>query len=121
MNAQQLSEYTSALLGSITVSVIIPGIMLVSMIGMFLWVLSKAQNREDFDASQFLRGEDNKLSSLRLFAFITVSVHTWVIAVETMASRITHDQMLIYAVTWSSSLVLKGAVDKWNGTLPLAK
>jgi hypothetical protein len=116
-----LKAYVAALMSAATINVIIPGIILAAMVGMFIWVLKKAQIREDFDASEFLRDEDNKLSSIRLFAFIAVSVHTWVIAIETMAGRITDNQMLIYAVTWSASLVLKGAVDKWNGTLPLTR
>lgn len=124
-NVQQVAGYAEALLSSLTLNTIVPGLMLAGMALMFVWVLFKAQRRtsvnEHFDASQFLRDESDKLSSMRLFAFIAVSIHTWVIAVETMNARITPDMMVIYSVTWSSSLVLKEAVSKWNGSLPWAK
>jgi hypothetical protein len=116
-----MTDYLQALIASVTIGIVIPGLMLGIMISLFIWVLFSAQKKGNFDASQFLRDDEGVLSSVRLFAFIAVSVHTWVIAVETMASRITPDQMMIYAITWSSSLVLKGAVEKWNGSLPWAK
>ena len=115
------TDYGKALLASLTIGVIIPGLMFLLMVGVFVWVLVLAQRRDDFDASDFLRDDAGRLSSLRLFAFIAVAVHTWVIAVETMGSRISVDQMTVYSVTWSSSLVLARFADKWNGSLPWAK
>lgn len=121
MTDQQAANYLQALMASVTIGVIVPGLMFLLMVGMFVWVLVLAQRRPDFDASHFLRDDEGRLSSLRLFAFIACSVHTWVIAVETMASRITVDQMTVFSVTWSSSLVLARFADKWNGALPWAK
>lgn len=121
MNAEQAAIYLQALLASVTIQVLVPGLMFLLMVGVFMWVVWRSQARDDFDASQFLRDDAGKLSSVRLFAFISLGVHTWVIAVETMASRITPDQMLIYALTWSGSLVLAEAVGKWNGILPWAR
>jgi cbb3-type cytochrome oxidase subunit 3 len=121
VNPQQATDYLHALIASVTIGVIVPGLMFLAMALLFIWVVYRAQGRHDFDASQFLRDEAGQLSSVRLFAFVAVAAHTWVIAVETMAARITPDQMLIYAVTWSASLVLSRAVDKWNGALPWAK
>lgn len=121
MNPQQASDYAHALIASLTIGVIVPGLMFLLMVGVFVWVVWRAQARVDFDASEFLRDDAGKLSSVRLFAFVSLGVHTWVIAVETMASRISPDQMLIYAVTWSGSLVLAEAVGKWNGVLPWAR
>jgi hypothetical protein len=121
MTAEQGANYLQALIASVTLQVLIPGFMFLMMVGVFVWVVARAQARDDFDASQFLRDDAGKLSSVRLFAFVSLGVHTWVVAVETMASRITPDQMLIYAVTWSGSLVLAEAVGKWNGVLPWAK
>jgi hypothetical protein len=117
MTPEQTSEFLISLLTSVTIGVIFPAIMLLAMVGMFIWVLNKAQIREDFDASQFLRDENGKLSSLRLFAFVCLCTHTWVIAVETMSSRITENQMIIYAATWSSSLILKSLIDKITWTI----
>jgi hypothetical protein len=121
VNTDLATDYGKALLASLTIGVIIPGLMFLLMVGVFIWVLVLAQRRPDFDASHFLRDDEGRLSSLRLFAFIACAVHTWVIAVETMGSRITVDQMAVYSVTWSSSLVLARFADKWNGALPWAK
>lgn len=121
MTTDQAANYLHALIASVTIGVIVPGLMFLTMLGLFMWVVWRAQARDDFDASQFLRDENNKLSSVRLFAFVALGVHTWVIAVQTMASRITPDDMAIFAITWSGSLVLAEAVGKWNGSLPWAK
>lgn len=121
MTAEQGANYLQALIASVTIQVLVPGLMFLLMVGVFMWVVWRSQRRADFDASQFLRDDAGKLSSVRLFAFVSLGVHTWVIAVETMAARITPDQMLIYSVTWSGSLVLAEAVGKWNGVLPWAR
>lgn len=121
MNTEQATTYLQALMASVTIGVIVPLLMFLTMVCVFVWVIVLAQRRSDFDASQFLRDDAGRLSSLRLFAFIACAVHTWVIAVETMGSRITVDQMAVYAVTWSGSLVLARFADKWDGSLPWAK
>lgn len=121
MNAEQHSNYLAALLSSLTINVLIPGVMLCGLVIMFLWVLWRAQAADDFDVSQFLRAEDGRLSSVRLFAFVALAVSTWVIATDTINARLSHDNFLAYLVTWSGSLVLARAVDKWDGRLPLAK
>lgn len=108
-------------LRALPTEVVVPVLMLLSMFGVFVWVLWRAQRREDFDAAQFLHDDAGRLSSVRLFAFLAVAVHSWVIAVETVSGRITPDMTMIYAATWSGSLVLAEAVKKWNGTLPWAK
>ena len=108
------------LLGELTLTVILPGLLLGVMVTGFIWVLAKSSGQSGFDVSEFLRDDAAKLSSARLFAFVALCIHTWVIAIETMTQRMTSDMMMVYALTWSGSLVLKSAVDKWNGTLPLA-
>lgn len=117
--------YFEALMASVTINVIVPLVLFMTMFSLFLWVLVKAQRtntrNEHFDVSQFLRDESGKLSSVRLYAFVALAVHTWVIAVETVNGRVTTEQMVVYGVTWSSSLILKGAVEKWDGRLPWAK
>jgi hypothetical protein len=67
------------LVSGLTFQVVIPLVSLLAMVVMFIWVLSRAQKSDDFDASQFLRDEFGKLSAWRLFAFVCVSTHTWVI------------------------------------------
>lgn len=125
MMQQQVASYFEALMASVTINVIIPLVMFLTMFGLFLWVLVKAQRtnarNEHFDVSQFLRDDAGKLSSVRLFAFVALCVHTWAIAVECVNARLTENHMVVYAVTWSSSLILKGAVEKWDGRLPWAK
>jgi hypothetical protein len=121
MTEQQTTEYLAALFTSVTIGVILPAVMLLAMIVMFIWVLHKAQQREDFDASDFLRDDNGKLSAMRLFAFVCLCVHSWVIAVETMSGRITDYQVLIYAATWSGSLVLITLINKLSFNIGPAK
>lgn len=119
MTMEQVQLVAGKLAAS-TNTVIIPGLMLLAMVGMFIWVLYKSQRREDFDASEFLRGENGHLSAARLFAFVCLSVHTWVVATQTLNEKLTEYNLLIYAVTWSGSLVLLEALRVWNGGRPPA-
>ena len=118
--ASATPDFTGRLLGELSLTVILPGLLLGVMVTGFIWVLAKSSGQSAFDVSEFLRDENAKLSSARLFAFVALCIHSWVIAIETMTQRMTSDMMMVYALTWSGSLVLKSAVDKWNGTLPLA-
>lgn len=92
-----------------------PLITLLGMAAMFVWVLFKAQKGEGFDASQFLRDDAGKLSASRLFAFVACMTHTWVVFVRTLNSKIDVQELALYAVTWSGSLVLLQGIEAWRG------
>jgi hypothetical protein len=105
---------TANLVSGLTFQVVIPLVSLLAMVVMFIWVLSRAQKSDDFDASQFLRDEFGKLSAWRLFAFVCVSTHTWVIFSQQINDKLTENGILIYCATWSSSAVLAQVVSAWQ-------
>ena len=65
--------------------------------------------------SEFLRDDRNKLSWGRLAAFICCMCHTWVVFSRTLNDKITFEELVLYAVTWSGSMVLLQAIDAWKG------
>lgn len=113
MTPDQTTTYLQALAASLTTNVILPGIMLLGMVGMFVWVIFKAQARDDFDASEFLRDDAGKLSLARLFAFIACAWSTWHVAALTLNGGVSEERFLIYLGTWSGSLVALRAIDAW--------
>lgn len=118
MAADQLAIYLHALLSSLTINVVIPLLLFAALLLPIVWVLWRAQRRADFDASQFLRDEHGRLSSVRLFAGFALAVSSWVVAVETVNARLTFEGYAVYLITWSGSLVLARFADKWDGALP---
>ena len=53
-----------ALFNAFTFDRLIPFLSLILMSGLFIWVLFQAQKGPEFDASEFLRDDRNKLLSL---------------------------------------------------------
>lgn len=114
MNQQQTATYLQALAASLTIKVIIPGLMLLALVGLFLWVIFQAQKRQDFDASEFLRGEDNKLSMSRLFAFVACCWSTWHLSALTFDQGVSEEKFMVYLATWSGSLVALQAINAFR-------
>jgi len=104
-----------ALFNAFTFDRLIPFLSLILMSGLFIWVLFQAQKGPEFDASEFLRDDRNKLSWGRLAAFICCMCHTWVVFSRTLNDKITFEELVLYAVTWSGSMVLLQAIDAWKG------
>jgi hypothetical protein len=94
---------------------LIPLLSLMFMGGLFIVVFYKAQARDDFDWSEFLRADNSKLSWGRLAAFICLMTHTWTVFARTVNDKVTIEEMGLYAVTWSGSLVLLQAIEAWKG------
>ncbi len=82
---------------------------------LFIWVLFQAQRRNDFDASQFLRDDHNRLSWARLAAFICCMCHTWMVFTRTLNDKITFEEQVLYCLVWSGSLLLLQAMEVWRG------
>lgn len=118
MNQDQTTTYLQALAASLTIKVIVPGLMLAAMLGLFVWVLFKAQKRLDFDASEFLRDDSGKLSASRLFAFVACGWSTWHLAALTFDAGVSEEKFLTYLATWSGSLVALKAIETWGGRPP---
>lgn len=113
MTSEQTATYLQALAASLTIQVILPGTMLLAMLALFLWVIWKAQLRDDFDASEFLRDDAGKLSLARLFAFVACAWSTWHVAALTLNGGVSEEKFLVYLGTWSGSLVALRAIDAW--------
>ena len=120
MNDTQATTYLQALLSTLTINVIVPLAALMMLFGLFVWVLWRAQRNPEFDVSEFLRDENEKLSGSRAFAFVCLGVHTWALMTEAINARMTHDLFMAYGLTWSGSMVLFEAAKKWDGRLPLS-
>ncbi len=54
-------------------------IVLALTLAIIVYVVVKAQSREDFDFADFLRDETGKPSVFRLIAFITAAASIWVL------------------------------------------
>lgn len=115
MNGPDYLTAAAALFSAFTFGHLIPLGTLLGMATLFAWVLFKAQKGENFDAAEFLRDDDKKLSAARLFAFICCMTHTWVVFVRTLNDKITVEELALYAVTWSGSLVLMQGIAAWKG------
>ena len=81
----------AALFAAFTFDRLLPAALMAVLFGMFIFVLVKAQRRGDFDASEFLRDDRNKLSWGRLAAFICCmcsSARCWRSATSTSGTPI---------------------------------
>lgn len=115
MGAPDYLAAAAALFNSFTFDRAIPLLSLMFMGSLFIWVLFKAQKRADFDASQFLRNDRGMLEWGRLAAFICCATHTWVVFTRTISEKITFDELLLYCVVWSGSMILLQALETWRG------
>jgi hypothetical protein len=105
----------AALFHAFTFDRLIPLVSLALVATLFAVVLFQAQKRDDFDWSEFLRDESKKLSWGRLGAFVCLMTHSWTVFARTLNDRITVEELGLYAITWSGSLVLLQAIDAWKG------
>ena len=115
MNAPDYLAAAAALFAAFTFDRLMPAVIMAVLFGMFIFVLVKAQRRGDFDASEFLREDSGKLSSKRLFAFIAMAVHVWLVTTRTISDKITFEEQVLFVLTWSGSLVLIQALEIWKG------
>lgn len=115
MNGPDYLAAAAALFNAFTFDKLVPFVTLVGMAILFGWVLFKAQKGPEFDAAEFLKDGSSKLSFGRLAAFICCMTHTWVVFVRTLNEKITVEELALYAVTWSGSLVLMQGIEAWRG------
>jgi hypothetical protein len=115
MNGPDYLAAAAALFNSFTFDRLIPLLVVIGIGGMLGRVLVLAQRRADFDASDFLRDDSGKLSWGRLAACVCLMTHTWVVFTRTLNDKLTVEEIGLYAVTWSGSLVLLRALEVWKG------
>lgn len=94
----------------------VPTLMLGAMFLVFRSLLKSAALREGFDGSEFFRDEvTRKLSMKKLLGMGCFMSHTWVIASAYVAKTLTFNDMALYCLTWSGSVVLLEALSVVRG------
>lgn len=86
-----------------------------------VWIVFKAQQRNDFDWAKMLKDESGKESALNLGIFGSFAVSTWIVMHDTLAKELSDQQFWAYLITWSGARILVLAAQKWDGRLPWAK
>ena len=94
----------------------VPTLMLVAMFMAGVALLKSAALREGFDGSEFFRDETSrKLSTKKLLAMGCFMTHSWVITSAHVAKTLTFNDMALYCLTWSGSIVLLEALSVVRG------
>lgn len=114
MNTEPLPPLLLAL-GHAALEHVIPLLLLVLLVSLFIWVLFSAQRSQNFEASQFLRDETDRLSFGRLAAFGCFVIHSWAFSVWVIRGVISFNDVVLYCVTWSGSLLLLRLMDIYRG------
>jgi hypothetical protein len=121
MNAEQATTYLQALIGQVTVGVIIPLFLFFVMLTPLVWILWIAQRRDDFDAADFLKDETGKLSYGRLTGAGGFCVTSWGYATAIVNGHYSAELMLAFGILWAASPAIVEAAKKWDGSLPFGK
>lgn len=121
MNAEQATIYLQALLGQVTIGVIIPLILFFVMLVPMVWILWIAQRRNDFDAADFFKDDAGKLSYGRIAGAGGFCVTSWGYATSIVNGHYSAELMLAFGALWAGSPVLLELAKKWDGSLPFGK
>jgi hypothetical protein len=91
------------------------GATLAVLLLMGLWVMIKAQARDDFDWADLLRDSAGKGSVARLGALVAVIITSWAVVAVVLRTAWTPSEALIvvvgYALIWSGTKVAERAID----------
>jgi hypothetical protein len=124
VNTEQATNYLHALMASVTIGVILPGLLLVVLLGFAALVLWRAQSRPDFDIADLLREPSAdgsmKVSTWRFASLMAFAIHS---AYFYASLFIKPDPELFawYGVLWGGAPAALLLAEKWNGNLPFAK
>jgi hypothetical protein len=96
----------------------VPAMVLFAMLLIISWVLYKTQQRKDFDFGNMLRDDaindkypKGKESIYRLIAPGAFTIHTWYIVHEAVLHGLDKQEVYVYALIWSGSLVAVKLID----------
>ncbi|MEO8153551.1 MAG: hypothetical protein ABI605_10815 [Rhizobacter sp.] len=115
MSGPDFLAAAATLFNAFTFERLIPLAMLFSMSLLFIWVLFKAQKRDDFDASMFLRNDRGVLAPERLWGFVCFMTHTWAYASLVLSGKAADRDTLIYGGLWSGTAVAFQVLETWRG------
>lgn len=120
-SAEQILQAATALFGVFTWGRILPLVTLVVCALLLYWMLAKAQRSDpSFKAVDFLRETDGKASWKRLTGTGCFVVHSWYLYVVTVTGKATWNDVALYVLTWSGSVVLLEGLRIFRGTPPAA-
>jgi hypothetical protein len=101
----------------------VSSLVLLSMVLVMVFILWKTQQRADFDFSNMLRDDTvsdqypkGKESIARICSGAAFIIHSWLLVHDATAKGWVYnkDEVFVYCVTWSGSLVLLKAIDAWK-------
>ena len=93
--------------------------MVLAVMGLFgVWVMIRAQRRDDFDWGDALKDETGKLSAMRLAVFVSLAISSWLliyIAMNAVKSAADLDLLfkffIAYLAIWSGAKIVERALD----------
>lgn len=115
MTQTDVLQATASLFSAFTFERLIPLLMLFSLSMLFIWVMFKAQKKEDFDASMFLRNDRGVLALDRVLGMLCFMTHTWAFATWVLNKSVTENDTLIYAGLWSGTAIAFQVLEAWRG------
>jgi hypothetical protein len=119
--AQAYLQAAASLFNAFTFDKIIPLVALVVMVGMFAWMLGKAQAKPDFRIEEMFRDESGKTSAARVIAFMAFAISSWDLMSARLSNSANTEQFAYYLFAWSGALVFVKFADKWDGSMPFGK
>jgi len=111
----------AALFNAFAFEKVVPLITLIAMLAGIVWLLSKAQAKEDFRIEQMLLDENGKASASRVIAFGAWAFTTWDLMAARLSGTHTTEDYWGYLFAWSGALVFVKFADKWDGSMPFGK
>lgn len=112
----QFTEYTQALLSSVTIGVIVP-LLILGGLAWAIWVLvARAARTDGFRLADMLVDESGKASSSRMITFGTWAVSSWALAVVVFSMpNLLVEALVTYLVFWSGGPTAKAIAEtKWG-------
>jgi hypothetical protein len=108
MSSEQTATYLQALLTSVTISVIIP-LLILGLMVFAAWVLmARAQRDKNFNIAEVFKDERDKVSSERVMLLATWASSTWALAVVMFAMpQHTVEVLGIYMGVWGVNNAVK--------------
>jgi len=122
MTEQQTVEYLQALLASVTISVIIPLVMVGGLSVFLWWLLWRAQKKDGFDIEFiFIDNDTLRVSPWRLVSLGAFVFSVWYLVADKVGPKSDPQVFRDFLIFWSGTPVAMVLANKWDGRLPFTK
>lgn len=118
MNGPNYLAAAAALFNTFAFDKVVPLVALVVMMSVIGWLLSRAQQKPDFNIEQMFKDEQDKTSAARVIAFMAFAFSSWDLMAARLSGTANTEQLAYYLFAWSGSMVFIKAAEKWDGHLP---